>query len=130
MWAIVFLSIGLFFVIAGPFPIMLLLVFPLFAYEFLGFLWDGFYRTPNRIRIVDDGLELSFRRRKHRFVPWGEIGKLEVPPADPRTFHGRYLRVARLHVIGEKRSFNLNINSGLSIQKALREHIGNPDSFS
>ncbi len=120
-WALVFLSIGLFFAIAGPFPYMVILVFPLFAYGFVGFLWDGFYRTPNRINIREDGLELSYRRRKDRFVLWKEIKKLEVPHAPPETLFGKYLSTARLQIEGEKRPYNLTTTSGASIRDVARK---------
>ncbi len=117
-WALVFLSIGLFFAIAGPFPWMLLLVFPFFAYEFVGFLWDAFYRTPTKIRIKEDGLALSYRNKSDGFIPWGYIRKLEIPPFDPSTFVGRNLIVARLLIEAEKRPYNLKTTAGMAIRNA------------
>jgi hypothetical protein len=108
---------------------MMLLVFPLFAYEFLGFLWDGFYRTPNRIRIINGGMDFSYRSRKNRFVPWQDVEKVEVPNANPTTLHGKYLATARVHIKGEKRPYNLTIQAGRMILAAYHERLSGYSSM-
>ena len=120
-WAIGFLLIGLLFVGIWPYPAVILLGFPIFVAMFLALLWDGFYRTPNLIRLTIDGLEFHFRTRKTRLLSWQDVEKVDIPPSDPATLHGRHLATARLSIIGEKRPYTLRMESAMTIKRAMDE---------
>lgn len=69
-WALVFLVIGLVFVALSPHLLIIVFVFPIGAVIAIFFVWEGFYRTPNRIRVTLEGLNLGFKTRKQREIPW------------------------------------------------------------
>lgn len=118
---IVFLAIGVFFIVIFPHPFMLVVGLPLFFGFAFMYLNEGFYRTPNKIRIVKEGLEFSFRSRDSRQIPWQDVLKIEIPTSDPTTFFGRSISQAKLRVKGEETPFYLRIPPAMSILEAKRE---------
>jgi hypothetical protein len=74
--------------------------------------------------VTNEGLELRFRKRNARQVPWRDVVKVETPTSDPTTFIGRRLSLSKLHVQGEKRPFMLVLDAGTTILTAYREQVG------
>jgi hypothetical protein len=128
--AAVFLFIGFLFVILSQYPLMLVSVLPVSVILATIYLWEGFYRTPNMIRVDTEGLEFRFRTRKPRNVPWEYVMRVEIPASDPTTFFGKNLSVAKLHVGGEKRPFSIRMFPAMAILKAKDEAFRNLKRYS
>ncbi len=128
IWAIVFVMTGSLVMMVFPYLLMVVVVFPIWIGIALALVWNGFHRTPNRIRLNSDGLELSFRRREPRKIPWDEVTEVKVAPSDPTTFFGKNLSVAELNVKGERRPFAIHVLPAMAILESKKERRQNGPS--
>ncbi len=98
-----FMNIGMvmsvLFIVIG---LAFFLIFNSIIFIFIGsgmcFLIQGvcwfreYYLRPRSVIITDDGVQLIFRYKKERPVPWNEMAYIYVDLSDPSTAYGRFAR--------------------------------------
>lgn len=130
-WAVFFLVIGVLFVIIFPHPAMIVFGLPVPLAIAMFAFWLGFYRNPNVIVVTDHGIELRFRSKKPRYIPWEDVERIEMPVPDPIKIRAKPLSLAGLKIEGEADPFALTVETAKVISdfqdKYVRGHVKNPE---
>jgi hypothetical protein len=82
-----------------------------------------YYRRPIAIKIEESGVELSFRYKRPKFVPWRDFKWLLSPPGDPKTLKEAWDRDGYLQLKNDK-FYPLFWPVAIAVREAYKENYG------
>lgn len=118
-----FIVIGLFFSLIFN-SIIFIFIGGGICFLLLAVCWlREYYLRPRSVIITDDGVQLLFRYKKERPVPWNEMAYIYIDLSDPSTAYGRFARGGALG-LSKGETIHLTPEIAQKVSVRFRERTG------